>query len=470
MKTAANPSITRRLLWFIMVPVVALIIACAAVAAATASRSVNALYDQQLKNNAGVLLSFVLYESYEYEYEDDYDDDDEEDDLLEIAEAINREHGLPVNFRLSIGDKTLFVSSGVSDFPQCGEGFSRVDLSAEKQGTDDWHCYRQTQSLAGGELSVIVEMFESETDRQQAIRSLVLATFAPLIVLPLLVAALTYRAVSRTMGALRTVSSEVALRSVDNLERLSIQEQPEELLPVAKSVNQLLDGIERSLQREKQFTDDAAHELRTPITSIKMTEQLLRRDNKDPALDDYLNNLRASVDQSSQLIDQLLGFARLQSARSLSVEPIDIGKLLRTELGILAPQITAKNLAVTLNDEGYRSPVSANESALALLIRNVLSNATKFSDTAATIYIVLDETSLTIEDDGPGISPDARTRVFDRFYRSADAKLKPGSGLGLALAKWVADTHGFTITAVSPRHGSGAAIKLVFRADNVLNN
>ncbi|MEM7258315.1 MAG: sensor histidine kinase [Pseudomonadota bacterium] len=121
-----------------------------------------------------------------------------------------------------------------------------------------------------------------------------------------------------------------------------------------------------------------------------------------------------------------------------------------------------KNLAVDIDDQHYHSPVRANESALALLIRIVLANAARFSESGSTIHIKLDQQSLTIEDDGPGIAPQDRSRVFDRFYRAPDAKVKQGSGLGLAVAKWVAEAHGFVSEACSPLRGSGASVRLWF--------
>ncbi|OED36731.1 hypothetical protein AB833_26260 [Chromatiales bacterium (ex Bugula neritina AB1)] len=462
-----NRSITRRLIWLIVLPVILLVIVGAGLAARMASQSVNDLYDQQMQANAGVLLSFILYESIEHEQEEDDDEDepdeDEVEELLEITEAINAEHGLPVNFRLIIGEQTRFESRSVASFPACSTGFNII-MPAHEKLQNQWRCYRQEQTLLTSNITVTVEVFESLHQRNLAIRSLLAATFSPLILLPLLLAGVTYWAVSSAMRTLRNVSSDISNRSVDNLERLSLEQQPTELLPVATSVNQLLDGIERSLKREKQFTDDAAHELRTPLTSIKMLEQLLRRDNKDPALLPHLDGLRDGVDKSTKLIEQLLGFARLQTAKSLQLNPINLSGVLHTELGLLAPQLVSKQLEVSIEEDRYSRPVYANESAMALLIRNLLSNACKFSDSAGTIYIFLDDSFLIVEDDGPGIDEENRERVFDRFYRAPGTKDKPGSGLGLALAKWVADAHKFELYVQPPVRGTGASIILRYHS------
>ena len=463
MSRSGNPSIKRRLLWYLVVPVVVLIVVCASLAARTSSQSINTIFDEMLKTNAGVLLSFVLYESYEHEA--DYEDEDEEmDDLLDIAKAIDLDHGLPVNFRLTVGDRTQFVSNITTEFPECADDFSRVELTQGNAAAQGWHCYRQTLPLLSGDRDATIEIFESESERRSAVRLLVLSSLAPILLLPLVLGGLTYWAVSWAMASLRKVSGEVSERSVDNLERLSLQDQPEELLPVVRSVNELLDGIDKSLQREKQFTDDAAHELRTPITSIKMTGQLLRRQNQDPALNDHLDRLDSSVNLGSDLIDQLLKFARLQSAKSLTLESVYLNELLHAELGLLAPQLTAKNLAVELADDLYRSPVQANESAMASLIRNLLANAVKFSSPGASLYMTLTNKSLTIEDDGPGIAIEDRQMIFERFYRASTVKQTPGTGLGLALARWVANAHGFRLTAETPARGKGASMLLVFRS------
>lgn len=305
-------SITKTLLICIALPLAILVFVSAMISAIMANRSVNRLYDQQMQSIAKVLLTFILYETKEIEDDDDEEeyeeDDDLNEDLLEVVSSIEKERGLPVNFRLTINGNTLFTSVNLNIFSDCADGLSQLRHPSPVAESIDWYCYRENQSLLGSRYNVSVEVFEPAQQRKQDVRSLIIATFSPFFLLSIVVLLLTAWAVSYAMKSLKQVSSDVADRSVRNLKRLPIEGQPAELLPVVRSVNALLGGIERGFTREKQFTDDAAHELRTPLTSIKMVEQLLRRDNKDPALSKYLDNLRDSVEQSNDLIEQLLGF------------------------------------------------------------------------------------------------------------------------------------------------------------------
>ena len=290
--------------------------------------------------------------------------------------------------------------------------------------------------------------------------SLMVSTYLPLLFLPLLLALIVWWAVRQGIMPLKRITSSIGQRSVDNLERISSQHQPIEFQPVIKAVNGLLAGIERGLEKEKQFTDDAAHQLRTPLTSITMIEQLLRRENKDKNLLPLLDNLRSSAAHSAQLIEQSLQFARLQTAKTLEKEQLELERLLREQLGLLSTQLTQKNLSVELNSAGNVT-LLANSAAMALLVNNLLTNAIKFSPHGGTLYLFLSPAVLRIEDDGAGIADSEQQRIFDRFYRASDTAHVEGSGLGLALAKWVADTHQFTLSVVKPTKGKGAAFELI---------
>lgn len=463
MNEPAKParSISRRLAFALVLPVSVMLIAGAAISAYMARDAVNRLHNQHMQNTAAVLAGFVLYEAEEHsseEYESESEDLAEEatEDLEDITKALESERGLPVHFRIRQNGETQFATSDVLLFPSCEPGFTTVVQN------EAWQCFQESQSLPALDIELTVEVFERTAARSQAIRNVLLATYSPLILLPVLVLLLSWFGIAWVRRSLNAVSDAVAARSVDNLERLPVLAQPKELQPMAESVNKLLAGIERSLEREKQFTDDAAHELRTPITSIKMIEQLIRRENSDPALVGYLDQLRDGADQSQNLIDQLLRFARLQSARELEHQDTDLRDLIRAQLDLLAPHITAADLAIDLRDEAYQAPTRGNPAALSLLLANVLSNAVKFSPPTCTVTITLDTQTLCVDDQGPGIPVEDRERVFDRFYRGGKTLDTPGSGLGLALARWVAEAHHFTLFATETANGAGTRIVLRF--------
>lgn len=459
-------SLTRRLLIFLLIPIVLIICIAAAIAIVVASRSINSLYDRQLQNNAETLLALLHYEYSEEEEIDDDDDDDRNseqlgDELVEIVTNIEFNQNLSVSYRISISENILFTSSRVRRFPTCSTGFSDFTSNKEEDNTSIlWRCYRQQQNTSKTNVPLSVEFFEPAIQRTEAIKSLLIKTFSPVFLLPFVVLLIVWWGILRGLKSLTIVSNEVRKRSVSNLVRIPRSDQPNELLPIVDSVNNLLSGVELGVQREKQFTDDAAHELRTPITSIKMIEQLMRRDSTDPSITHQLDSLKISAEHCSALIDQLLKLARLQSTQALDTKPLNLHEVIRHQLGLLSPLLTSKHLAVELDENLRNQVVVAQESLITLLISNLVTNAIKFSHNQGTIYIFGTATSLVIEDDGTGIKSADRSRVFDRFFRAANVRNTQGSGLGLALAQGVADAHGFSLKTRDPIKGKGASFEL----------
>jgi signal transduction histidine kinase len=462
-------SLTKRLLVFLLVPVVLLICIAAAIAIVVASRSINTLYDQQLHNNAETLLALLHYEYSEYSEEEDDEDDENRDseqlgdELVEIVTNIESNQALSVSYRISIKGNILFTSSRVRRFPTCSLGFSNFSNDdAQSNIKTPWRCYRRQQNTSDTNVPISVEFFEPAIQRTKAIKSLLLKTFSPVFLLPFVVLLIAWWGILRGLKSLTIVSNEVRKRSVNNLDRIPRSHQPREFLPIVDSVNDLLAGVELGVQREKQFTDDAAHELRTPITSIKMIEQLMRRDSNNSSIAHQLDNLKVSAEHCSTLIDQLLRLARLQSTQALDKKALNLHDVIGQQLGLLSPLLTSKQLAVDFDENLRNKIVLAHESLMTLLISNLITNAIKFSHEKGTIYIFSLSTTLVIEDDGKGITLADRSRVFDRFFRAANVRNTEGSGLGLALAKGVADAHGFSLRTRDPIKGKGASFELEF--------
>ncbi len=457
-------SLAKRLLIFLAIPVALFILIAASIAIVVAKNSITTLYDKQLQNNAETLLALL-----HYEYAEEIDDDDEEDEedateeLEEIVSEIESRQGLSVSYRVSINDTTLFTSSKVVNFPTCPSGFSNFTANSTNEENIEWRCFQKTQSISERDIPIVVEFFDPIQQRQDAIFDLIIKTFSPILLLPLVIMLAAWWGVQRGLNSLTLVTNAVRNRSVNNLKKIPRDNQPVELIPIVDSVNRLLAGIELGVIREKQFTDDAAHELRTPITSIKMIEQLIRRDTNDPTITTHLDNLKLSAEHSSTLIDQLLSLARLQTTQSLDLQTTNFNELIVSQLGLLSPQITEKNLALELSESLQEIDLHVHEPSISILINNLLTNAIKFSHLNGTIYVFEFDQCIYFEDDGPGIKLDDQARVFDRFFRAAENRNVDGNGLGLALAKWVADAHHLELSTGKPIKGSGASFKLALK-------
>lgn len=453
-------SLSWRLVFFILVPSLLLLVVAGSLTAYRSKQSVDDLFDRQLVHSADILLAFLQHEGTEAAQEGDDEGEDESIDaeMGTIVTELKQQYQLDVQYRIYLKNERAFTTEEVKHFGPCPLGFSNFFTQSGPEA-EEWRCYKGGLQDSNKQFSVEVEFFEKIETRQQSTRKLLVTTFTPFLLLPFAIALIVLWAVRRGLQPLMRVSSEISARSVNNLQQLTSTALPQELKPVVHAVNNLLKGIKHGMEREKQFSDDAAHELRTPLTSMSMLEQLMRRDNSDPTLIPHLDSLHQSIAKGRRLVDQLLLFARLQSSRNLQREPLMLNELIEEQLGELSPQMTSKNLSITI-DLGEAHYFSANRDAMALLLGNVINNAIKFSEAKGEIYIFRDANLLRIEDDGPGVVDEDREQIFGRFYRSSKTSQKSGSGLGLSLAKWVADQHHFGLSCTSPIRGKGAGFLL----------
>lgn len=510
--TGVAQSIFKRLIRNLMIPALVLVLISAFAAMVVARNHVNALYDKEMSDTLDVLSSFLVYEMLEEGLHVEENVTDREgqstvepsghndikkqsaesidNELLDIMAAMESQQGIHMRYRVAINDEITLSSHRVADFARCEEGFSEFSWFADNSESIDntnvaetqaieWRCLARSIDLSSPEPGAVsahldldksennslgvrirMELLEPKLLRTQAIRELLIAISTPvLLLLPLLIALILWVA-KGICNALHEVTREVTSRSAHRLDAIALPDAPAELQPLLGSVNQLLQGVDRSLQREKQFINDAAHELRTPITSIGMIEQLLRRSNKDAELDVHLNALQHSVSRSRSLVETLLDMARVESVQTPSFQSVDLIALIEEQLGVLSPQLLDADLEVIFECDSYTKLTHCNASSMRELVDALLSNAVKFNISQGRIFIVLENYSLRIEDDGPGISKAERESVFERFYRSPATREVYGTGLGLAIARRVADIHGYSLSFTRALKGHGAAVVL----------
>ncbi len=453
-------SIAWRLSFFVLLPVLILLVLAGSLTAYRSELSVDKLYDQQMQQNASILIAFLGHEQREESFDEHEDEDENEEEDLgvemdSIVGGIEKEQQRVVDYRVFLGESVLFSTDAAANLPRCSSGFSTFKTIAE----NEWRCYKRDLKASTPANIIEVEFFDKLQRRRDSNHALLFSTFAPFLFLPLIIVFIVLWAVRRGLTPLRAVSAQIEERSVSNLQRLPTEDLARELAPVVHSVNGLLESINNGIEREKRFSDDAAHELRTPLTSMSMLEQLLRRENTDPRLTQHLDGLQKSIEKGQRMVNQLLLFARLQSSQSLVFETLLLNDLVEEQLGSLSSQITEKELSITL-DLGEPLYISANRDAMELLLTNIIGNAIKFVGYRGHIDIGRSGSRLHIEDDGPGVPDSEKERIFDRFYRSSKTTDRRGSGLGLSLSKWAADRHKFILSCVQAKQGTGARFVL----------
>lgn len=248
--------------------------------------------------------------------------------------------------------------------------------------------------------------------------------------------------------------------------RLPLPARQDEVFQLATTINELLQRVEGGIQREKQFTADAAHELRTPLTAIRGTLEVLLRKQREPAqYEDKIRRVIGEVDRLHGMLEQLLQLARLENGHvPICKTPVDLPALFSAHLEEWQPRLQEKSIVLRVQIPPTTT-ISTDAAMLGIVLDNLIGNAIKYSVSSGHIDCIWHskDSSLTVSDNGPGIPEAQLPYLFDRFYRVDDSRhaAVPGSGLGLSVAKKIADILGIRLS-VSSREGVGTTFALHF--------
>ena len=273
--------------------------------------------------------------------------------------------------------------------------------------------------------------------------------------------------VGRSLRPLSRISHALQARNPTALQPLADRNLPDEVAPVVSSLNDLLARLRQALEAQRQFIADAAHELRSPLTAVRLQVQLLRRAESDAERNAALARLERGVHRSARLVQQLLTLARQEPETQEALhEPVDLQKLALEVVADFEPLAESRDVALQFERDEPVVTLGSGES-LRVMLSNLIDNALRYTPAGGAVKVrvtALDgKAVLDVEDTGPGIPPDQRERVFDRFYRlSGRFQVDEGSGLGLAIVKRVADLHAAKVALDSASSGSGLKVTVHF--------
>ncbi|HQR03606.1 MAG: sensor histidine kinase N-terminal domain-containing protein [Proteobacteria bacterium] len=336
------------------------------------------------------------------------------------------------------------------------EGFSERDWNGEK-----WRFF-STDDAANG---YRVQVAQSHTVRDELAREVAVRLLAPLLLgLPLLAIAIFF-VVDRAISPLRHLADEVAARRPERLDPVvASRTVPSEVAPLLVSLNDLFDRMRAAIEKERRFTADAAHELRTPLAALKTQAQVARRSMDAAGRDQALLQVCAGVDRMTRLVEQLLTLARLDPAGpALPLRRIDLVATARTATALCVHQAQARGQQLEFDGEGQLL-IRGHDGLVQTLIRNLLENAIRHAPVSGTIGIAVQAGELIVTDDGPGIDAGEKLRVLERFYRGADSGSE-GSGLGLSIVARIAELHGARVM-LDDAPGGGLRVRVKFSADD----
>jgi two-component system OmpR family sensor kinase len=243
---------------------------------------------------------------------------------------------------------------------------------------------------------------------------------------------------------------------------------------LVQALNGLLQRLGETLAAQRTFIADAAHELRTPLTAVHLQAQLAERASSDGERVKALAELKSGLERATRLSEQLLTLARAEpgvDSSERAAQTIDLAPLAREVIEELAPLAAQRGIDLGLS-EAAATPVSGDREALRTLLSNLVDNALRYTASGGRVDVATvqegDRSALWVRDNGPGIAPAERERVFDRFYRGQPdgdptARVR-GSGLGLAIVKRVAERHGARIELGPGIDGAGLGVSVHFPA------
>lgn len=353
------------------------------------------------------------------------DDGEEEDEALGFA-VFNRR-----------GEMIFNDDENGRDFIYSPEasGFVNQKIGRKK---DMWRIFWLTSADKNFTIAVGQEL----EFRDDAALELVEETLLPWLVgLSVLLLAVIWM-VSRELRPLRRIADELSERDSDNLHPLSLSGQASEILPLIKAINTQFSRIEQMLQRERGFISDSAHELRSPLTALKVQlEVALLADDDAAARHQALQKLNQGIDRSTRLVEQLLALSRLDSAAAAANdEPLDWPALVNAAVNEQLPAAEEKKINIKTSTDGSAPTTCGQPLLWALLLRNLLDNAVRYSPEEAQISIELKDETLSVTNSNTVVAAEYLPRLKERFFRPAGQK-STGSGLGLSIVERIAELH-----------------------------
>jgi two-component system, OmpR family, sensor kinase len=308
--------------------------------------------------------------------------------------------------------------------------------------------------------------------RRTIAREAAARTLPPMLLLAMGIGALLIYGLRYGLRPLDLAAQDVAGRSAKSLKPIESDYLPTEIAPMVGAINGLMARLNESLTAQRRFLSDAAHELRSPITALRLQLQVLERSADAAAIEAAKNELRQGVARAQRLVEQLLQFARTEpEAVTAPLVPTDLNQVVREVVG--AQNLRAEIWKLDLGASVSEPVVALSEaSQLTILLNNLVENAMRYTPSGGVVDVGAEMRDghpvLFVRDTGPGIAKDDRERVFDRFYRGE--QLAPsqraivGSGLGLAIVKAIADHHGAVVELLDRIDGPGLEVRVAFPA------
>ena len=374
--------------------------------------------------------------------------------------SIQREYEKTLRYQVWSGDGILLLRSANAP-PN-----SMADQDGYSETTDPQDRTWRHYGVWDKDRHFRIVVSEAHDLRNHVVRSIVLRVAGPLALgLPVLIVLLWF-SINRGLNPLGVLTREISKRKPDSLVPLDASIAPGEVRPMVLALNELLLRVSHTIEGERRFTSNAAHELRTPLAAIQAQLHAVRRADSATERKQGLEQLQRGVERSSRLVGQLLTLARLDPDQAVPDSGlVNFGELAEAVCAELAPLALQREQTLELAVEPDLPKLPGNADMLAMLLSNLVDNAIRYTPRGGRIDVALSQylfgLMIEVSDDGPGIPASQRDRVFERFYRIANQD-QPGTGLGLAICRRIADLHKARMTLTEGPNQRGVTASVFF--------
>jgi len=385
----------------------------------------------------------------------------EQIELFEAVRDAGKKYASAPVFSAHYGDGTLMVRGGSApDLPVSGDGYANIDQEGRI-----WRSYSLTDNATG----FVVQVGEQQSHRTELVRYITRNTLAPLLLALPIIGILIWAVVGHALASLQRVVRGVSMRAPDAIEPIADEETPSEIKSLLIALNALFERVGTMIKRERQFTADAAHELRTPLAGLKAHLQVARGQSSEPATQHSLDQALAGVDRATHSVEQLLVLARADAkqAKAIVSAPVNLCDVAVQVVAALSQQAVDRDI-----DLGVDAPSSVllhgDAAALQIMLRNLVDNALRYTPVGGVVTVSVGSEKysnwIEVADNGVGVALEEREKILNRFHRGTAEKTlgAKGSGLGLSIVQRIADLHSAEIQIKDGLNGKGLSVKVLF--------
>ena len=312
---------------------------------------------------------------------------------------------------------------------------------------------------AGAAAAGYVRVAETKVKRNELAHEIVLSVVVPQVLLIVLAGVLVWVGVVRGLSPLTRLQEAVASRSYRDRSPVVVAEVPGEVRPLMDAINKLLERLDNVLTVQNRFIADAAHQLKTPVAALQAQLEATLADPDPQRTRESLANILAGLERLSRLVSQLLALARNEpdAVRHVTMSEVDLNEIAFESASAWVAEALKRN--IDLGFDGTQTPLVVRGDPIRLreLLDNLIDNAIRYSHEGGRVTVCVTPQptpTVAVSDDGPGIPPDERQRMFERFHRRLGTAAE-GSGLGLAIAQEIARIHGGHIDLCEDLDGVG---------------